>query len=152
MAYDPQPDYSKMSADGVGSVKLALLSMLRAQIPPTKPKCLLQRCVESAQTMKGLSADLFSGKVSVADVREQMSNSRSLRGMLDTHDLMSSLPPEQMVAASKYRVRHSHYSMYEGKEYPAPGKSSYELETAKGSTVGGVADTDKANFMDMLRG
>ncbi|CAI1616440.1 Antirestriction protein [Serratia quinivorans] len=147
----PQPDYSKMSADGVGSDKLALLSMLRAQIPPTKPKRLLQRWVESAQTMKGLSGDLLSGRVSVADVREQMRNSKNLRGMLDTHDLISSLPPEQMAAASKYRVRHSHYSMYEGKQYPDPGKSVYELETAKGSAVGGVADTDKANFMDKAR-
>lgn len=147
----PQPDYSKMSADGVGSDKLALLSMLRAQIPPTKPKRLLQRWVESAQTMKGLSGDLLSGRVSVADVREQMRNSKNLRGMLDTHDLISSLPAEQMVAASKYRVRHSHYSMYEGKEYPDSGKSVYELETAKGSAVGGVADTDKANFMDKAR-
>jgi len=71
--------------------------------------------------------------------------------MLDTHDLISSIPPEQMAAASKYRVRHSHYSMYEGKEYPAPGKSVYELETAKGAAVGGVSDTDKANFMDKAR-
>ncbi len=147
----PQPDYRKMSDDGVSSDKLALLSMLRAQIPPTKPKRLLQRWVESAQTMKGLSGDVLYGRVSVADVREKIFNSKNLRGMLDTHDLISSIPPEQMAAASKYRVRHSHYSMYEGKEYPAPGKSVYELETAKGAAVGGVSDTDKANFMHKAR-
>lgn len=147
----PQPDYSKMSDGGVGHDKLALISMLRAQIPSTKPKRLLSRWVESAQTMKGISADLLNGKVSVADVREKILNSKNLRGMLDTHDLISSLPPEQMAAASKYRVRHSHYSMYEGKQYPDPGKSVYELETAKGAAVSGVADTDKGNFMEKAR-
>jgi len=147
----PQPDYSKMSDDGVGHDKLALISMLRAQIPSTKPKRLLSRWVESAQMLKGLSADLLNGKVSVADVREKILNSKNLRGMLDTHDLISSLPPEQMAAASKYRVRHSHYSMYEGKKYPEPGKSVYELERANGMAISGVADTDKGNFMDKAR-
>lgn len=147
----PQPDYSKMSDGGVGHDKLALISMLRAQIPSTKPKRLLSRWVESAKVMKGLSADLLNGRVSVADVREKILNSKNLRGMLDTHDLISSLPPEQMAAASKYRVRHSHYSMYEGKQYPEPGKSVYELERANGMAIGGVADTDKANFMDKAR-
>ncbi|NWA70861.1 hypothetical protein HX775_02875 [Serratia proteamaculans] len=147
----PQPDYSKMSDGGVGHDKLALISMLRAQIPSTKPKRLLSRWVESAQTMKGLSADLLNGKVSVADVREKILNSKNLRGMLDTHDLISSLPPEQMAAASKYRVRHSHYSMYEGRQYPDPGKSVYELERANGMAISGVADTDKGNFMEKAR-
>jgi len=147
----PQPDYSKMSDDGVGHDKLALISMLRARIPSTKPKRLLSRWVESAKVMKGLSADLLDGRVSVADVRQKILNSKNLRGMLDTHDLITSLPPEQMAAASKYRVRHSHYSMYEGKRYPEPGKSVYELERANGMVISGVADTDKGNFMDKAR-
>ncbi|QPS88840.1 hypothetical protein I6G46_07725 [Serratia plymuthica] len=147
----PQPDYSKMSDDGVGHDKLALISMIRAQIPSTKPKRLLSRWVESAKVMKGLSADLLNGIISVADVREKILNNKNLRGMLDTHDLISSLPPEQMAAASKYRVRHSHYSMYEGKKYPEPGKSVYELERANGMAISGVADTDKGNFMDKAR-
>ncbi|OJT42888.1 LPD5 domain-containing protein, partial [Serratia plymuthica] len=147
----PQPDYSKMSDDGVGHDKLALISMLRAQIPSTKPKRLLSRWVESAKVMKGLSADLLNGRVSVADVREKILNNKNLRGMLDTHDLITSLPPEHMATASKYRVRLSQYTMYEGKQYPSPGKQIYELETAKGATVSGVSGTDKTDFMDKAR-
>ncbi len=147
----PQPDYSKMSAGGISHDKLAMISILRAQIPPTKPKRLLQRWVESAQVMKGLSADLLEGRVSVSDVREQMRASSNLRGMLETHDFISSLPPEQMATASKYRIRQSQYSMYAGKQYPAPGKLIYELETAKGKTVSGVSDADKEKFMDKAR-
>ncbi|CAI2431698.1 LPD38 domain-containing protein [Serratia liquefaciens] len=147
----PQPDYSKMSAGGISHDKLAMISILRAQIPPTKPKRLLQRWVESAQVMKGLSADLLEGRVSVSDVREQMRASSNLRGMLETHDFISSLPPEQMATASKYRIRQSQYSMYAGKQYPAPGKLIYELETAKGKTVSGVSDADKDKFMNKAR-
>ncbi|MBL3524113.1 hypothetical protein IM876_15650 [Serratia plymuthica] len=147
----PQPDYSKMSDDGVGHDKLALISMLRAQIPSTKPKRLLSRWVESAKVMKGLSADLLNGRVSVADVREKILNNNNLRGMLDTHDLITSLPPEHMATASKYRVRLSQYTMYEGKQYPSPGKQIYELETAKGAIVSGVSGTDKTDFMDKAR-
>ena len=140
-----------MSDGGVGHDKLALISMLRAQIPSTKPKRLLSRWVESAKVMKGLSADLLDGRVSVADVRQKILNGKNLRGMLDTHDLITSLPPEHMATASKYRVRQSQYTMYEGKQYPSPGKKIYELETVKGKTVSGVSGSDKTDFMDKAR-
>lgn len=146
----PQPDYSRMSTDGVSHDKLALLAILRAQIPASKPKRFLQRWVDSAHAMKTLSAQVLDGQVSVEDLRQRMTSNGSLAGMKDTHDLIASLPPEQMASASKYRVSHSSYSVYDGKRYPN-GHAVYELETAKGASVRGVADTDKAAFMEKAR-
>lgn len=146
----PQPDYGKMSTDGVSHDKLAMIAILRAQIPATKPKRLLQRWVDSTHAMKTLASRVLDGNTPVEVLRQRMNSNGALAGMMDTHDLISSLPPDQMANASKYRVRHSSYSMYEGKNYPN-GFKIYELETAKGARVGGIADADKATFMDKAR-
>ncbi|CAI1016461.1 LPD38 domain-containing protein [Serratia fonticola] len=146
----PQPDYGKMSTDGVSHDKLAMIAILRAQIPATKPKRLLQRWVDSTHAMKTLASRVLDGNTPVEVLRQRMNSNGALAGMMDTHDLISSLPPDQMANASKYRVRQSSYSMYEGKRYPN-GHTVYELETAKGASVRGVVDTDKAAFMKKAR-
>lgn len=146
----PQPDYGKMSTDGVSHDKLAMIAILRAQIPATKPKRLLQRWVDSTHAMKTLASRVLDGNTPVEVLRQRMNSNGTLAGMMDTHDLISSLPPDQMANASKYRVRQSSYSMYEGKNYPN-GHKVYELETAKGASVRGVVDTDKAAFMKKAR-
>ncbi|CAI2146275.1 Antirestriction protein [Serratia fonticola] len=146
----PQPDYGKMSTDGVSHDKLAMIAILRAQIPATKPKRLLQRWVDSTHAMKTLASRVLDGNTPVEVLRQRMNSNGALAGMMDTHDLISSLPPDQMANASKYRVRHSSYSMYEGKNYPN-GHKVYELENAKGVSIRSVADTDKATFMKKAR-
>lgn len=139
-----------MSTDGVSHDKLAMIAILRAQIPATKPKRLLQRWVVSTHAMKTLASRVLDGNTPVEVLRQRMNSNGALAGMMDTHDLISSLPPDQMANASKYRVRHSSYSMYEGKNYPN-GHKVYELENAKGVSIRSVADTDKATFMKKAR-
>ncbi|HBZ9867371.1 TPA: hypothetical protein MND73_004301 [Salmonella enterica subsp. houtenae] len=140
----PKPDFEKLSAEGSDSKTLALLTLLRDQIP-TKPRTpgRVSRWAGQVQEMRQVAGQLLDGSLPADRFIDRLRQEKGshYREMVNTWEMLHQLSPAQMEQASGYRVRTHAWSMFRGEEHNPP-KVVHTLENGKGR---GVLDSEDLN-------
>ncbi|WP_447722970.1 LPD38 domain-containing protein [Edwardsiella tarda] len=140
----PKPDYEKMARAGTDNKTLALLALLRGQIP-VKPRSphKLRRWIQQVQQTREIAGQVLAGTLPVDSYMERLRQDKGeyTQRMLHTWELLSGLPAAQLTPAASYRVHSASYSLFDGQEYDPP-KVIYTLENAQGRALLSSADRD----------
>ncbi|WP_392441439.1 LPD38 domain-containing protein [Edwardsiella piscicida] len=138
----PKPDYEKMARAGTDNKTLALLALLRGQIP-VKPRSphKLRRWIQQVQQTRDIAGQVLAGTLPVDSYVERLRQDKGahIQRMLHTWELLSGLPAAQLTPAASYRVHSASYSLFDGQEYDPP-KVIYTLENAQGRALLSSAD------------
>jgi hypothetical protein len=131
----PRPNYEKLAEEGVSIEALALVAVMREQIP-TKPRrgYKLSRWVEQVEMMRRFADNVLKGDSSPANVKRMMRSPeymRSLQNIAHTADVIQDLPASALEWAAKFRVEAGSYSMLNAIYY-SPSKTFFRLATPKG--------------------
>ncbi|EHM2355255.1 hypothetical protein KD625_002952 [Salmonella enterica subsp. enterica serovar Bonariensis] len=133
----PKPEFEKLAADGIDSKTLALLALLRAQIP-VKPRISprVARWAGQVQEMREVAGKLLDGSLSADSFIDRIRPEKGThyRGLVNTWDMLHQLSPAQMARAADYRISTHAYSLFNGKQHNPP-KVVHTLENEKGHRV-----------------
>ncbi|EEM1821197.1 hypothetical protein GKA92_24120, partial [Salmonella enterica subsp. enterica] len=133
----PKPEFEKLAADGTDSKTLALLALLRAQIP-AKPRtsARVARWAGQVQEMREVAGKLLDGSLSADSFIDRIRPEKGAhyRGLVNTWDMLHQLSPAQMARAADYRISTHAWSLFDGKQHNPP-KVVHSLENEKGRRV-----------------
>jgi hypothetical protein len=118
----PQPDYEKLASEGESKRVLALVAILRSQIP-AKPKRAgrINTWVKTVNAVRGVASLVMESPDRVdsalnAAIRARVLTSES-KALLD---MMEQLPPSKIKEAATFQIGSGAYGIYNGERFSPP--------------------------------
>jgi hypothetical protein len=116
----PQPDYKKLSEDGVSKESLAIIAMMRSELP-AKPRDArrVARWSEAVNTARQFTQGIMKGTFTPKQVSEELRKSSGTMAKIgDTLEIIAEADPENIKSlADKYRIGSGSFSMFNGEKF-----------------------------------
>ncbi len=142
----PVPQFDKLSKNGVDKKTLAMVALIRASLPPRKPKhrVNLAGWVNDVNTARATVTSLIEDES--GNVKTELLESKAFAKQQEMLAVLEGIEPKHYAKASLYKVRNNKFSVMNGVEYPENEKFYYLLDD-KGHATYAEAEQDFDQFL-----